>query len=336
MSAAPALHAAAMTPATRCIVCGESRRRVVCTAGEVRGQLEFVRAFHRRRLTRRARGALADRADFRHDYCTDILACDRCGLVYRAVRPRADTAVAEYAGDRYGAERLQALFAAQLEHFRGRIGRVERRLGGAARPVVVEIGSFVGGFLTAAEEWGWRAIGLDPGEEVVAFCRARGLEVHRLVAEDAPIAPESADCVAIWNTFDQLPDPRPTLLAARRWLRSGGLLIVRVPNGACFDHVMRLWPRLRWRAPLRAALTWNNLLGFPYLYGYAPPTLDALVAPAGCVPLGIDPDTLVRLADDSTAAWAAWEERLVKGLWRLAFLRAPHLAPWLDAYYRAE
>jgi SAM-dependent methyltransferase len=241
--------------------------------------------------------------------------------------------VAEYASDHYGAERLAALFEQHLELFRSRIGALQRAILDVRRPIAIEVGSFVGGFLTAAEELGWSAVGLDPGREVVDFCRARGLEVYRTVAEEAPIASGTADCVAIWNTFDQLPDPRPTLAAARRWLRRDGVLVIRVPNGACFGAAMRLLPRLPLRGPLLAAMAWNNLLGFPYLYGYSVATLDRLLAGSGFVRRAVRPDTLVRLADHKTARWAGWEESIVKAAWRLAFRGDADVAPWFDAYY---
>jgi SAM-dependent methyltransferase len=326
-----------VAPAGTCTVCRGAERVVVCTAAEVRRQFDYAKKFHRRRLRligrRDARKALADRGDYSHDYLTDLVACAECGLVFRAARPAPDTAAAEYAAERYGGERLQALFDSQLELFRDRIGTLQQVLRDAPRPAVVEVGSFVGGFLTAARELDWTAVGVDPGAEVADFCRARGLEVYRTVAEEAPIAAGSADCVAIWNTFDQLPDPQPTLAAAQRWLRPGGVLVVRVPNGACFRIAMGLVRRLPWHGPLLAALAWNNLLGFPYLYGYSPANLDRLLARFGFAPIVARPDTLVRLADDKTALWAAWEERLLKALWRMAFRESADTAPWFDAYY---
>ncbi|HJU04555.1 MAG TPA: methyltransferase domain-containing protein, partial [Nitrospiraceae bacterium] len=208
---------------------------------------------------------------------------------------------------------------------------------------IVEVGSFVGGFLVAGQERGWNMFGVDPGHEVVAFCRERGLRVHRGALADAPLKPQSVDGIAIWNTFDQLPDPHPTLKAAQRVLHPGGLLALRVPNGACFqwaEAAMRRWPRplRRW---LRTAMAWNNLFAFPYLQGYSLPTLDRLLARYQMQRISAYPDTLVQLADAQTKAWAALEERLVKTFCRVAWLverrRKPNsmtAAPWLDAYYR--
>lgn len=85
-------------------------------------------------------------------------------------------------------------------------------------------------------------------------------------------------------------------------------------------------------------LAWNNLLGFPYLYGYTPRTLERLLASHGFATLDVRPDTLVRLSDEATRAWAAVEERVAKlacrVTWTLGGRRGVEHAPWLDVYAR--
>ena len=97
-------------------------------------------------------------------------------------------------------------------------------------PEIVEVGSFVGGFLAAGRQLGWSMLGVDPGKQVTEFCRSRELPVYCGTLGDAQISSNSVDAVVIWNTFDQLPTPDTTLTAARRILRHEGLLVIRVPN----------------------------------------------------------------------------------------------------------
>lgn len=332
----------------RCVVCGSDAQEVICPEEEVRAHLEYLRLFHRRRLRPKSNGAisssaLTDRADFTQDYTTDVVACRGCGLVFRNPRPPATVITETYAQDHYGASRLEALFEAQVELYRPKAQMLRRWLPVGPETRVIEVGSFVGGFLAAGQEHGWDMFGIDPGEAVDAFCRGQGLRVFRGTLSEAPLETNSIDCVAIWNTFDQLPYPEPTITAARRALRPGGILAVRVPNGACFRFATAWTHRLPrpLRGWLRAALAWNNLLAFPYLYGYSVRTLDRLLSQFGLERVSIEPDTLTRLADAQTKTWAAWEERLLKLFFRLAvrvdMLRPASTlacAPWLDAYYR--
>jgi SAM-dependent methyltransferase len=320
-----------------CVVCGGRARETITPAAVLEAQARWLRLFHGQRMRAGpGRGALEDRAEFTQDYATNVVACAACGLVFRDPRPRAAAVAAAYAQDTYGPERLRALHASQLELFRPKARRLGRWLAGRPDPVVIEIGSFVGGFLAAAREQGWRVLGIDPGEEVGAFCASLGLPVRRESVEACDFPPDAADCVAIWSTFDQLPTPHPTLAAVRKLLRPAGLLALRFPNGACWSRASR-WlqgaPRPL-RGPLRASLAWNNLLAFPYLFGWAAPTLDRLLAGYGFERVELRPDVLVRLADETTKTWAHLEERVLKWAWRAASAVDPSLAPWCDAYYR--
>jgi SAM-dependent methyltransferase len=328
--------------AAACVVCGAAERTLLTSAAELEADAGWLRAFHRRRVRAPRDDALAERAEFTQDYATDVVTCATCGLVFRDPRPPARAIRAAYAEDTYGTERLRELHAAQRELFRPKAARLRRRLAGRRAPVVIEIGSFVGGFLAAAREQGFEAFGIDPGEEVSAFCASLGLPVLRESVEACDFPPGGADCVAVWSTFDQLPDPHPPLAAARRWLRPGGLLALRCPNGACYARAsawLRRWPR-PFSGVLRAGLAWNNLLGFPYLFGYSVPTLDRLLARHGLERVDFAGDVLVRLADAQTKPWAAWEERALKALWRAAAAldpagrpRGAALAPWFDVIY---
>jgi SAM-dependent methyltransferase len=331
----------------RCVVCGAGTETVVCSEDEVRAHFEYLWMFHRRRLRSGPNGvpprsALETRTDFTQHYATDIVACTECGLLCRNPRPSAQAIRRAYASEEYGARRLDDMFAANLRLYRPKVRRLRRYIDGDHAASVVEVGSFVGGFLAAGSEFGWNMLGVDVSEEMTAYCESRGLRTQRGTLADAEIEPGSLDCVAIWNTFDQLTNPESTLAAACKALRPGGCLVLRVPNGNCFRLGARWMHRLPRGASnwIRASLAWNNLLGFPYLYGYSPRTLDRLLARYGFQRVALHPDTLVRLSDEQTKLWASWEERLLKLscriAWYLETLRSGSVvftAPWFDAYY---
>src|SRR5437762_11025760 len=98
-----------------CAVCGAGAQEVICPPREVEAHVEYLRRFHRRRLRPDDAGrvpaeALSDRAAFTQDYPTAIVACLRCGLVFRSPRPTPRAITDAYARDRYGQARLSALF----------------------------------------------------------------------------------------------------------------------------------------------------------------------------------------------------------------------------------
>jgi SAM-dependent methyltransferase len=342
--AAPAGGSPELEPnvvASACPACGGRSFDVLSDAREFEAEQRRAERFHRIRSTRKGRAELAERASFTHDYATDLVSCTGCGLLLRSPRPRAADVERAYTEERYPAERLAEMLESQVDSFREK-APVLRSLGGTGR--IVEVGSFLGGFLEVARREGWDAVGVDPGKQVAERCRARGLRVVTSTFEDfladADAGPH--DCVAVWNTFDQLPDPRAALEGAARLLRPGGILALRVPHGRYYRQARGQLPGPAWRRfAAERRLAWNNLLSFPYLYGYDVETLDRLVEPFGFARALVRGDVLCRIAGRSTAAWARLEERVVKARQRAAIARqgedartAWTASPWLDVYYR--
>jgi SAM-dependent methyltransferase len=307
-----------------CDACGGVAADEVASAAELASQADHARRFHRARLARRSRAALEERASFTHDYATRLLACRACDLVYRSPRPAADAVLRAYEGERYARERLPQMIASQRALFRPRTRALARALGRGAR--VLEVGSFVGGFLREARDAGLECVGLDPSEQLVELCLREGLHVLPETLEEFTTRRTLPryDAIAIWSTFDQLPKPRAALTAALRVLRPGGLLLLRFPHGVCYARLIAE------RARFVRTLAWNNLLGFPYLHGYGVRSLDRLAGSFGLTRTRVVGDTLGTMADHHYRLWARWEERIVKVAERRKCRSDLGLAPWLD------
>ena len=108
-------------------------------------------------------------------------------------------------------------------------------------------------------------------------------------------------------------------------------------NGACYAAFRPLM-RSAFAAVAREWLAQNNLLGFPYRYGFTPTALTRLVERNGMRVEQVVGDVLVPIADRWTRRWAALEERLVKRIIgagaRISRGDKP-LAPWFELYARA-
>jgi SAM-dependent methyltransferase len=285
---------------------------------DIRREVEALWAFHEKRLragtpvTR-----LRDRVAFSQDPPWRLVACRDCGLVYRNPAERAFEVESIYARDCPSRELLRALHETQRASYATQAKRLRRLLPGGA--TVLEVGSYVGAFLAAAREEGLNATGVDINPAVNEFTRSLGFQVRdgELQSEDA----EPVDALAIWNTFDQLSDPRGVMMAAAARLKPGGLIAIRVPNGAYYR-------RHRRRA---AALAHNNLLTFPYRWGFTLQSLGRLLDSGGFEVVDAAGDVLVPTADEWTRTWARIEERLVKLAIR-AVGRSPDASPWFEIY----
>ena len=81
------------------------------------------------------------------------------------------------------------------------------------------------------------------------------------------------------------------------------------------------------KAVATAALAHNNLLTFPYRFGFTPGSLARLLREFGFDVEFVVRDSLVRTSDKWTKKWARVEQRLVQSLTK-------KFAPWFEIYSR--
>jgi len=315
----------------RCPVCNAADSHEIATTEELREEIEALWAFHTRRLRDDTPpDRLTDRVAFTQAPPLRVVQCERCGTVYRNPRERAFEVTDTYADDTLSFETMQALHDTQQAAYEAQASRLTDVCGRPGRGL--EVGSYVGGFLEAARRRGWQFEGLDVNETAVAFTRALGFTVTSgdLLSFRTN---HSFDAVAIWNCFDQLPDPRAAARAARALLAPRGALAIRVPNGAFYATVRRRLDGIA--GPVaRALLAHNNLLGFPYRQGFTVHSLALLLEDTGFDVVHTHGDTLVPIADEWTRGWAAAEERMTKTAMKALAALDTDGAPWFEAYAR--
>ena len=291
--------------------------------------------FHQRRLRPGTpERALADRVTFSQHPPLRLARCHQCSLIYRNPRERAIELIETYAAEMPDEATLRTLHDNQRRAYRAQVQRLERAHG--RRGAGLEVGSYVGAFLGAACDAGWTFEGLDVNEHAAAFACRMGFRVT--VGELDDITRRRFDVIAIWNTFEQLPDPRAAAASARQLLNTGGTLALRVPSGEAYAGIRRSL-----RGPLapvaRTVLAHNNLLGFPYRHGFAARSLARLLTDAGFGDIRFHGDALVPVGDRWTRRWARVEERVVKTLLRGAARSSRfgrRYSPWIEAYARAR
>lgn len=296
----------------------------LASADEIRAQVEELWAFHTHRLKPGAPvQQLFDRAVFSQAPPVHIVKCSHCGTVMRNPRESETTIVDVYATEEPPPAALEDLFSEQVKFFAPRVRVLERLLGRTGS--ALEVGSYLGAFLSAAQKRGWHATGVDVNERANDFARAHGAEVSAGTLDDVP-ADQRFDVVTLWNCLDQLPDPERALRQARVLLNERGLVTARVPNGAFYSAMLN--------APMRRILlAQNNLLAFPYRHGFTPASLKTLLSATGFEVERMRGDVLVTTAGAWTRRWAAMEEWLVKATSR-AILPRSH-SPWIEVYARA-
>jgi SAM-dependent methyltransferase len=314
---------------TRCPVCDSPDATEIADRESIRAEVERLWAFHGARLRAGVPPRfLLDRVAFSQDPPIRLAACAVCTHLYRNPLEREESLAAAYDDAAPEDAVLEGLFETQRAAYAAQARRLTRVAGKAGRGL--EVGSYVGGFLAAARERGWAFEGVDVSARASAFAARRGLTVTYGTIETVR-ASRPFDAVAIWNTFEQLPHSRQAVAAARRLLSPGGILVVRIPNGAFYAHWRR---RLAgpWRGVAERLLAHNNLLSFPYRQGFTRRSLTRLLREGGFEVARTVGDTLVPIADEWTTRGGAIEERMVKRAERL--VQHGWRAPWVEVYAR--
>lgn len=259
-----------------CPRCGSSVFRPHLSADAIERDIRIREDFVYRRFDYEPeRSELMDLTEFMHGDVGQLVVCARCGIV-----AREEDTDAHYADDAYDHELMGHMYPRYLDAFRAKQKQYQELLPPKAE--VIEAGSHLGAFLEVAEDWDWRPTGLDIGEDTSSFARRRGLRVRRETAEDAKLPPHAAHGLFLWNCFDQLERPADLLRSAHRILGRHGLLVVRTPNVAFYE---RLHQEAERNPQAIKDLAYNNLLGFPYRWGFTPLTLTELCETHGFEPL---------------------------------------------------
>ena len=320
---------------TRCLVCGGANVTELAGADGVREEVETLWEYHGRRLRPETPPEhLMDRVAFSQRPPLRVVRCTECGLVYRNPIERPVELAQIYGDDAPTPDVMRTLHETQRGAYAAQAARLTAVAG--RQGTGIEVGSYVGAFLAAARDEGWRFSGVDVNERTNAFTRSLGFEVFDGTI-DTLDEDRRADAVTIWNCLDQLPDPAMAIRAARRHLAPDGVLAIRVPNGACYAALRPLLD-----SPLgavaRTVLAENNLLSFPYRYGFTPGSAARLLEDCGYEVIDTVGDVLVPIADEWTRPWAALSERAIKALGaavaRFSSGDRP-MAPWFEVYARA-
>jgi SAM-dependent methyltransferase len=145
-----------------------------------------------------------------------VVQCRDCGLGYLNPRPtRAEI-------DRY--------YPASYFTNRSNEERYERQAAYLAGPPgwLLDIGAAGGDFLAVMKKRGWEVEGVEP------FAQADnpyGIDIHHLsFPNECGLSDQRFDAITAWAVFEHLHDPAKAFSECARLLRSGGRLVIEVPN----------------------------------------------------------------------------------------------------------
>lgn len=281
-----------------------------------------------------------DLTSFAHGAAASLAECPRCSILVRVEQQNEPNQT--YVDDPYDPAAIDRLLPRYIDAFRAKEQPYRSLLAEGA--TVVEIGPHFGAFLHVARDWGWHSTGIDIGKDTTRYIRDQGFAIQNCSLEECRLPAASHDGVFIWNCFEQIPDAHSTLEEARRILKPGGLLILRTPNAlfyrVCQDR-LKATPDSDLSLWIVRSLGYNNLLAFPYLYGYSSDSLARLGAAHGFRCEAALNAELITLPFPELPDWVVDENRAAYALIRQWSELEEHerngrlTAPWIELILRA-
>jgi SAM-dependent methyltransferase len=167
------------------------------------------------------------------------------------------------------ADAFQALLARVSER---RMDIIEATAGTPG--AMLDIGCGTGETLSLARDRGWRVEGVEPERSAAEFARSRGLEVQVAYLEDAALSPASYDVVCAFHVLEHVPEPPRFLRDLAALARSGGLVVIEVPNFKSLDR-------------RRNGANWRGLRLGEHITHFTPATLKHVLSSSGLEVLAV-------------------------------------------------
>ena len=121
------------------------------------------------------------------------------------------------------------LASAALRHYGGETWHELSRYAPGRRFALLDVGSGSGSFPRNLRRLGIDAVGIEPSEAAAAAARRLGIPCYTGTIETAPYPAAQFDVVRFCHVLEHTGDPMADLATARRLLRPGGIVVVRVP-----------------------------------------------------------------------------------------------------------
>jgi SAM-dependent methyltransferase len=99
----------------------------------------------------------------------------------------------------------------------------------------LDVGCGRGDLAALLARHGWTMSGIDPSPEACVAAAARGVDAHQGTVSSVALEPGSYDAVVFHHSLEHTAAPVSALRAVARALAPGGLVLITVPNFACWQ-----------------------------------------------------------------------------------------------------
>jgi SAM-dependent methyltransferase len=156
-----------------------------------------------------------------------LVVCYNCGLIYENPRFPEEIILQGYMA--YNETTHDSQHAMRVNSFYRGLQSIQKYLPPKGAKIL-DVGTAGGGFLEAAQRFGYEAVGLEPSHFMVEQGRQNGLKIEQGSMDNHPFAPASFDMVCLWDVLEHVPNPEATLAAIRKIIKPHGVLLINYPD----------------------------------------------------------------------------------------------------------
>jgi 2-polyprenyl-3-methyl-5-hydroxy-6-metoxy-1,4-benzoquinol methylase len=175
-----------------------------------------------------------------------LVCCTSCGLVYQNPRPNEQEMRKHYPSE-YELYHTSNIKSRSIKKFllevayrygmykRFRFVNIHKSSGR-----LLDIGCATGAFLNSVRQFSlkstWELVGVEIDPTAANIARSEfGLDIFTGALEQAKFDNSEFDAVTLWDVLEHLHKPSSQLLEINRILKPDGILVLRVPNLACWE-----------------------------------------------------------------------------------------------------
>lgn len=147
----------------------------------------------------------------------------------------------------------------------------------------LDVGCSYGWLLQFLHQHGFDSEGIEPSADAAEHARRANLQVHSGLFPAAVPAGQRYDVISFMDVLEHLENPAGILAAAKQHLSPQGLLVIQVPDQACFLYRLANW--LHWGSVGRLNFALRRLwlldFDFPHVSYFGAASLTSLLTRSG-------------------------------------------------------
>jgi ubiquinone/menaquinone biosynthesis C-methylase UbiE len=189
------------------------------------------------------RGTRIQSVDSDYNLCQ----CEACGYVFDNPRPSLAAIIKFYSSP----EKYSSWIEAESSREQLWKRRLVKLLRHGVRGSLLDVGTGTGQFLNLARSHFSQVSGTEVSQTAVTIAKEKyGLDLWPRQVEDSNLPVDSFDTITLFHVLEHVPDPNQTIARCKELLKTGGVLLICVPNDvqAWTSKLKKAGKRLGFRA----------------------------------------------------------------------------------------